>query len=184
VLIRFSHEVGTSAAVRSVIRIMNTLNAGPGGGAGIQSYRVLLPAEIINYKTMGSIPTFLAAGLAAGAVFAVGLTLAASVRRRRRELALFKTLGFTRRQLQLTVGWQATVTATIGAIIGLPVGIVLGRSLWDLFAHELYVVPAPSVSAVDMVLVVVGAIVLANLVAAIPGRIAARTPAALVLRAD
>jgi hypothetical protein len=184
VLIRFSNKVGTTAALRSVTRIMATLNAGPAGGAGIQSYRLLLPAEIINYKTMGLLPTILAAGLAAGAVFAVALTLAASVRRRRRELALFKTLGFTRRQLQLTVGWQATVTAIIGTVIGLPVGILLGRSLWELFAHELYVVPNPSVPVLDMVLVVVGALVLVNLVAAIPGGIAARTPAALVLRVD
>ena len=57
------------------------------------------PAEIVNYRSMGSTPALLGAALAVGAVSALALTLIASVRRRRRDLALLKTLGFTRRQL-------------------------------------------------------------------------------------
>jgi len=43
---------------------------------------------------MGETPAILASALAAGAIVALGLTLATSVRRRRRDLALLKTLGF------------------------------------------------------------------------------------------
>ena len=46
------------------------------------------PAEIVNYRSMGSTPAVLGIGLAAGAVTALSLTLVASVRRRRRDLAL------------------------------------------------------------------------------------------------
>ena len=42
------------------------------------------PAEIVNYQSTGDTPGILAAGLAVGAVVALGLTLGASVRRRRR----------------------------------------------------------------------------------------------------
>jgi ABC-type lipoprotein release transport system permease subunit len=142
------------------------------------------PAEIVNYRTMGSTPALLGIGLAAGAVFALGLTLIASVRRRRRDFAVLRTLGFTGRQLGSVVAWQSSVAVAIGTIIGVPLGIILGRILWNLFAHEIDAIPAPAVPVPSIILIVVGGIVLANIVAAVPGRIAARTPAALLLRAE
>jgi hypothetical protein len=42
----------------------------------------------------------------------------------------------------------------------------------------------PSVPILSIVLIALTALVLANVVAAIPGRIAARTPTALILRAE
>ncbi len=142
------------------------------------------PAEIVNYRSMGSTPAILGAALAAGAVVALALTLVASVRRRRRELAVYKTLGFTRRQLGATVAWQSTVAVCIGTVVGVPIGIIVGRTLWILFAHEIDVVPTPTVPALTVLLIAVGALVLANVVAALPGRIAARTPTALLLRSE
>ncbi len=142
------------------------------------------PAEIVNYQSTGASPGILAAGLAVGAVVALGLTLGASVRRRRRDIALLKTLGFTRRQLAVTVSWQASVAAIVGIIVGVPGGIALGRWLWDLFARDIYAVPLPTVPTLEIVLVALGALVLANLVAAVPGQMAARTPTAVVLRAE
>ncbi len=142
------------------------------------------PAEIVNYKSMGTVPLILAGGVAAGTVAALGLTLIASVRRRRRDLALLKTLGFTRRQLAGAVAWQSTVVAVVGLVIGVPLGIAAGRWLWILFARGLSAVPDPVIPAASIALAAVAALVLANLVAAVPGRQAARTPAALLLRAE
>jgi hypothetical protein len=153
-------------------------------GLTIQLLGPQRPAEIVNYRTMGTTPGLLAGGLAVGAVVALGLTLVASVRRRRREMALLKTFGFTHRQLAAAVAWQATVVAVVGLVVGIPLGIALGRFLWDAFAHQLSVVVDPTVAIVPLALVALGAIVLANLVAAFPGRTAARTPTALVLRAE
>jgi ABC-type lipoprotein release transport system permease subunit len=142
------------------------------------------PAQIINYGSLGSTPVVLGGALAAGAVVAMGLTLITSVRRRRRDLALLKILGFTRRQLAAAIAWQSSVATAIGTVIGVPLGVVLGRFLWDLFAHEIYAVPSPDVPVSSVVLIIVSALVLANLVAAIPGRVAARTPTALLLRTE
>ena len=142
------------------------------------------PAEIVNYRSMGRVPAILAGGLAAGAVAALGLTLIASVRRRRRDFALLKTLGFTRRQLAGAVAWQASVIAATGLVIGVPLGIAAGRWLWLAFARELSAVPNPVIPATSVTLAALAALILANLVAALPGRRAARTPAAEVLRAE
>ena len=59
-----------------------------------------------------------------------------------------------------------------------------GRYLWDLFAREINAVSDPSVPVLSMVLITIGALVLANLVAAVPGRIAARTQTALLLQTE
>jgi ABC-type antimicrobial peptide transport system permease subunit len=122
--------------------------------------------------------------LAVGAVVALGLTLVASVRRRRRDLALLKTMGFTRRQLGTAVAVQATVIALAGLIVGVPLGIALGRSLWLLFAHGLSVVADPTVPTLSVVIGVIATLVVANAVSALPGRAAARTPTAAILRAE
>ena len=142
------------------------------------------PAEIVNYRSMGTTPALLGLALALGATSALGLTLVASVRRRRREFAMLKTLGFTRRQLAASVAWQATISVGIGVVIGVPCGIVAGRFLWDLFADQIYVVPDPAVPIVLIVGIGLGALVAANLVAALPGWVAARTRTALLLRAE
>jgi hypothetical protein len=157
---------------------------GYAAGASVQVLRVQYPAEIENYRSIGATPVLLAAGLAAGAVAALGLTLTASVRRRRRDLALLKALGFTQRQLAACVAWQSTVAAAIGVIAGIPLGITLGRWLWILFAHQIYAVPRPTVPALPLACIGLGTLVLANVVAVLPGRYAARTPAALMLRAE
>jgi hypothetical protein len=82
------------------------------------------------------------------------------------------------------VAAQATVIAVIGIVIGIPAGIVAGRWLWTLFARAISAVPQPTVPTIAIVAVGTGSLVLANLVAAIPGRLAARTPAALLLQAE
>jgi len=131
---------------------------------------------------MGTTPVLLAAGLALCAVVALGLALLAAVRRRRRDLALLKMLGLTQRQLASVIAWQASIAAVVGIVAGIPLGIALGRWLWTLFAQEIGAVPAPTVPVWWVVVAGLAAIILANVVAAIPGRSAARTPTALVLR--
>src|ERR1035437_4997635 len=82
-------------------------------GTNVSVLGVLRPVQIVNYRSVGSTPIILAAGLAFGAIVALGLTLAASVRRRRRDLALLKALGITRRQLAAVVAWQSTTPAIL-----------------------------------------------------------------------
>jgi MacB-like periplasmic core domain/FtsX-like permease family len=185
VLIRLRSGASTAAVRRSLIAVESGVQATKGDEGSAGGYvQVLRPAEIVNYRSMGTTPALLGFALALGAVVALGLTLLASVRRRRRDLALLKSLGFTQRQLAAAVAWQSSVAVLAGILLGVPVGIVLGRFAWDLFAGELHAVPVPSVPTTSILLIAVGALALANLVAAIPGRIAARTPTALILRAE
>jgi hypothetical protein len=188
-VVRLRSGVPLATALASLRRISKASNralqADPNAAGDTTSVEGLQrPAEIVAYQSTGATPTVLASGLVVGVVAALGLALASSVRRRRRELALLKTFGFTRRQLASAVAWQSSLSALIGVIFGVPLGILVGRWLWIIFAREIYAVPEPTVPVLQLVYTALGALVLANLVAALPGRIAARTSTALVLRAD
>ena len=134
--------VNPLAARRSLEEMTAPLTNAYNFGVVVQS--VLRPAEIVDYRSMGTTPAILGASLGAAALAALGLTLLASVRRRRRDLAVLKILGFTRYQLSAMVAWQSNLAIAIGTIVGIPVGITLGRTLWDLFAREINAVPSPS----------------------------------------
>lgn len=188
-LVRLRPGAPRAAALLSLKKIarlgFKLLNATPeGGGSTVSVLPVQYPAEIENYRSIGAIPDILALALALGAIVGLALTLVASVHRRRRDLALLRTLGFTNRQLMATVAWQASIAGTIGVIVGVPLGIILGRWLWILFARGVYVVPEPTVPVWSVVLVSFCALALANIVSAFPGRSAARTSTAQVLRGE
>ena len=189
VFVRMRSGESSSAGRKDMQRIANASDRlfatdKNAAGGSVEVLGVLRPVQIVNYRSIGSTPIFLAAGLALGAVLALGLTLASSVRRRRREFALLKTFGFTHRQLASTVACQATTTALIGVVVGLPLGVVIGRQLWTIFARSIYAVPDPTVPLLSVIMVGVGTVLFANLVAVLPGRNAARTPAALALRTE
>lgn len=187
VLVRVRSGVPPAAAYRSLEKVnreVNSLPADKGGGVAGGVITVLRPVEIVNFHSIGTTPTIFAASLAAGALGALGIIIGASVRRRRRDLALLKSLGFTRRQLASAIAWQSSVAAVIGAVVGIPIGVIIGRELWILFARSINAVPDPTVPILPLVLIGVGALVFAIIVSVIPGRIAARTPTALVLRAE
>jgi ABC-type lipoprotein release transport system permease subunit len=191
VFVRFrtgvSNAVGL-ASLKSVDRAGNkalyAVPNGQGKGDSVEPLPVQYPAEIENYRSIGDTPSVLALGLAAGASVALGLVLTASVRRRRRELAMLRALGFTGRQLRTTIAWQATVAGVAGVVVGVPLGIVLGRWLWTLFARYINAVPEPTVPARTVIVVSLCALILVNVVAALPARIAARVSTAQVLRGE
>ncbi len=179
VRLRGSPSAGATARLRAIAATLSR---------AAQDYvnviTVQRPAEIADSGTLRATPTFLASALAAGAVLALALTLVATVRRRRRDLALLKVLGFTRRQVATAVAWQSSIAALFGVVVGLPLGVVAGRALWRLFATGIYAVPDPVTPIVAVALVGVGAMAFAVLVSWLPGRSAARTPPALVLRSE
>ena len=183
ILVRFGPGTDHAAALRRIQRIAHQLDYLP-SPQGVQLLSVQHPAEIVNYRTMGTAPLVLAGTLAGGAVVALALSLAASTRRRSRELALLKTLGFVRREVVAAVIWQSAVTVVIGSSIGIPLGIVAGRLLWIRFARQLYVVPHPTISLVTVLAVALAALVLAVLTALAPGWRAARMHVASVLRGE
>jgi len=142
------------------------------------------PDDLVGYERVNDTPVALAALLAvlAGATTAHGLVIA--TRRRRRDLALLKTLGFTPRQVSATVAWQATVVAAVALAVGLPLGVASGRLAWSAMAERLGTAAEPVTPVRAVLLAVPIALVLSNAVAWLPGRAAARTHPAVALRSE
>jgi hypothetical protein len=110
--------------------------------------------------------------------------LVTSVRRRRRDLAILRTIGFQRRQIATTIAWQATTIAAISSLVGVPLGFLVGRLGWSMFADQLGVVSAPAGAWSSAVVIVPTVLVIANLVAIGPAMFARRTQPAQVLRSE
>ena len=106
------------------------------------------------------------------------------VRRRRRDLAVLKTLGFTRSQVLRVVAWEASAFAAVALLAGLPLGVLAGRQAWSVFATASGVSAHAAVPPL-LVLVIIGVtLAIANLIAAAPGWEAARVRPATVLRTE
>jgi putative ABC transport system permease protein len=143
-----------------------------------------VPNDLVNFGRVDHLPAILAGGLAALAAATMAHALITSARRRKRDLAILKTLGFVHRQVRGSVAWQATTITLISLVVGLPLGLAAGRWTWTLFANRLGIVPESRVPLTALLVMIPAAIVLANLLAALPAGIAARTRAAVVLRAE
>jgi hypothetical protein len=142
------------------------------------------PASITSLTRIANVPLLLSGLLALLAVGTLAHTLVSATRRRRRDLAILKTLGFVRQQVRGTLTWQATTVAAVALLIGLPTGIAAGRWGWRIFAGQLGVLPDPVVPSLTIFIAVPVALFLANMVAALPGRAAARTQPAPLLRSE
>jgi hypothetical protein len=142
------------------------------------------PVNLVNFGQAVNFPLIFGTALILFGVATLVHFLTVSVTRRRRETGLLKALGFVRRQAALAVFWQITTVALAGIVIGVPVGIVAGRLIWQAFATNLGVVPVPVVSARTFVLAALGTLVLANVLAAGPALVAARTRPATLLRTE
>jgi len=144
----------------------------------------VLPTAVITLGDLRSLPLALGVFFALLASATVAHALVTTVRRRRHELAVMRSIGFTRGQSRVAIAWQATLIAAAGVVVGVPLGIVTGRLMWRWLAHNFPVVYVPPLAAVAVLLVVPAAIALANLLAAWPARSAARIRPAEALRTE
>jgi len=171
--VRFRPGANKAAAIQSLVHDFGreVLAPYPGG-------------EVGNLAKVDSLPYVLAAVLVLLAIGALAMTLLNSVRRHRKDLAVLKTLGFIRPQVSATVAWQATILAIGALIVGIPVGVALGRWTWRLVANNAGSV-SPAVVPLAAVLVVIPATLLvANLLAGGPAWAAGRVQPARVLKAE
>jgi len=142
------------------------------------------PADLVNFGQVQDLPLLLGLSLGVVALLTIVHLLLTSVRRRRRDLAVLRAIGFTPRQVQATVACQAATLTALALILGVPAGIVCGRLAWQIFAGQLGILPVLAIPLPWLAIMVAGALALAIAAAAAPGASAIRTRPAEVLRAE
>ena len=143
----------------------------------------LLPPDIENLRRVDGLPTALVGLVALVALVTIGHSIVVSVRHRRRDLAIFRAMGFLGRQISAVVAWQVTTVVVIGLVFGVAIGIIAGGWAWTLVTHQLGL-PRSTVVPALLALVVPVALIAANAIAFIPGVVAARVRLSSVLRAE
>jgi predicted lysophospholipase L1 biosynthesis ABC-type transport system permease subunit len=131
------------------------------------------PGDVENLAQVRRMPGLLAGFLVLLALAAVGHALVISVRRRRHDLGIVRAVGFVRRQLVTCVSIQSLTLATVGLLVGVPLGVAIGRSAWALVAGGVGVSPSPTVPIGTIALLIPGALVLTALIGMLPARRAA-----------
>ena len=82
------------------------------------------------------------------------------------------------------MAWQSSIAVVIGLVVGVALGIVAGRFSLGSLGHQHLRRAQPEGAGPGDRGIALCALLLGNLVAAVPGVLAARTPAALVLRTE
>lgn len=142
------------------------------------------PAPVADVAAMRAVPVALAGVLAVAMAVGLGLGIATATRARRRELAVLRALGCTGRQLGASVHWHAVTVVGVGVVVGLPLGVALGRLSYRAFATGLGFFPEPDVSVVWTLAIVAGAAGTGLLASAAPALRAARSATADALRQE
>lgn len=118
---------------------------------------IIPPAERGELAKLQTVPMLLAAFLALLGVGAVAHTLSSTARRRRHDVAMLRALGMRPRDSGAIVYVQAGVIALAGVVFGVPLGLVLGRTVWRSVALDtpIEVVVPQAWSAVALVVLAV-----------------------------
>lgn len=142
------------------------------------------PTELLQLGQLDDLPAYLAVFLFAIASLALAHALVVTVRRRRHDVAIVRSLGATRKQSRQTIAWQASTLAGLGVVVGVPLGVLIGRFAWATVARTYGVADDPAWPVFALVVALPAALLLANAIAWWPARQAARISPSEALRIE
>ena len=142
------------------------------------------PLDLADLERVRTVPFLLAGLLGAMALVSVVVTLATAARRRRREVAVLRSLGLARGQLRRLLSGEATTFVGLALVLGLPLGVVAGRLAWTLAADGLGSEVGPAVPVLAIGTAVVVVLTLVNLYAQGLATVVARREPGVDLRTE
>ena len=152
--------------------------------AAVRELTPVRPEELDRLAEVRSLPWLLAALLGVLAIATMTSMLIVSVRRQRRDLAVLRAVGIAGGGIRRIVSVQSLVVSAMGLVVGVPLGIVIGRVAWISVARGLGVVVHTSVPVLWLLAIVVAVIAVDLVSSLLPARSAARLHPAETLRSE
>jgi predicted lysophospholipase L1 biosynthesis ABC-type transport system permease subunit len=140
------------------------------------------PTVVQSYQQLERMQLLLAGLLVLLAVSTTYQLLASTVRRRRRDLALLRTLGFTSGQLRRSILVQSMTLMALSTAIAIPIGLIAGRWLWILTSDWLGIPERSLVPIGAVAIVALAALIIGAGIALVPARSASHVNPATALR--
>jgi putative ABC transport system permease protein len=129
-----------------------------------------MPRDAANLAEIDRVPLLLGLFLAALSAIMLGHGVVVTARRRHADLAALRAMGFTPRQSAISVLVMAATVALVASLLAIPLGVIVGGSVWRVAAEGAALLGDPAVRW-PLVLAVVPATLLAGLaVALVPAR--------------
>jgi ABC-type antimicrobial peptide transport system permease subunit len=142
------------------------------------------PQELTNLRNVRTLPDVLAAFLGFIAVAALGSVLLSCARRRGHEFSVLRAIGMTRRNVHAMLNSQGTAIGLFGLVVGVPLGLVIGRLGWRAIAERVPLSTIAPFALTAALLLIPITLVAANVLAVWPGRVTLSRAPAEKLRAE
>jgi ABC-type lipoprotein release transport system permease subunit len=146
--------------------------------------RRAVPGAVRAIDDIRQVPLIVAGLVSLLALAAGGHALALSVRRRREDLAVLRALGLRPGQTAAAIRCQALILAAISIVVGIPVGVALGRLLWSSIVSASHLLLRTDVDMGGLVGLVAAIVASALVLSWWPGRRASRLQTARLLRTE
>ena len=142
------------------------------------------PVELERLHEIESFPWLLVAFLVAVGFVALVHAIFVTIRHRRGDLAVLRSMGLARGGVYQAISAEAAVLAVAGAVVGVPLGVAAGQALWRGLASSLGVVVTVDVPWTTIIGGAFAACAAITALALLPARTAARAPLVDALRAE
>ena len=138
------------------------------------------PSPVLGVRSIGGVDTLLLAFIAAISVAALIHGVRGAARQRRRDHAVMRALGARSRLVASATAWHTAFILGTGALVGIPVGWILGRLVWSRTATGMGVVvdypsPVPMLATIVVSTIVVGSLIASGLGAVAANRSSTRS---------
>jgi ABC-type lipoprotein release transport system permease subunit len=142
------------------------------------------PGKVSMLRSIGPVALALAITTLLMAIGTTAFALVTATRKRRGELAILRALGLRRTDVRRVISWQSSVVVGAALAVGVPLGIVAGRAVWQAMAEANRTVPVVDLPALPLLMLALVLLGMALLGAIVPGHRAAGIRPADALRSE